>query len=103
MDDDDVTKFQMHEFCDKARAAIAAERVTMIACDGDHTNMSCATKDDSTSEGDVLANLVCDLARAIVSIYPQIAVHIHTPTGDPIVISSDTAHITVTRRLIEEV
>jgi len=92
----------MSEFCERARAAIAADRVTLVASVNGMTNLAASTSGEG-GDREVLSNIIADLARAIVSIVPQLSVSIDIPGKDPLVISAETQHIDVTRRVIEEV
>ncbi len=104
MDNDGITQEQMTHFCEKARAAIAADRVTLIASTDGLTNLA-ASSVDSNSNNEVLAEIISDLARAIVSIHPDMCVtmtSINDPEGEPLVITAESQHLEVTQRVIEE-
>lgn len=102
MDDDAITKEQMTEFCNKARAAVGADRSVLITSSHSHTNVCAAISDETEDETMVLALLICDLARAIVSINPKVAVSLQREEGGHILINAENSSIDVTQRVIEE-
>lgn len=102
MDDDDVTKEQMTDFCNKARAAVGADRAVLVTSTHNHTNMCAAISDETDDNAMVMALLMCDLARAIVSINPKVAVSLQREEGGHILITAENSNIDVTQRVIEE-
>ena len=99
MDQDDITKEQMDHFCAEVRRAVAAERAIIVTSVESKTNL-CASG-DAVNDGEILAHIICDLARAIASIDPKISVTINMG-GDPIIVNHETAHMEVSRRVIDE-
>jgi hypothetical protein len=101
MDNDEITQQQMTHFCERARAAVSAERVTLVASVNGMTNLAASSRSGSNAE--VLADIVADLARAIVSIAPGISITINTDDGEPMIIDAETSHIELQKRVIEDV
>ncbi len=102
MDNNETTKTQMHEFCERARAAVAADRMTLVASQDGLTNMAASTSGSETNT-EVLASIIADLARTIVTIAPGISIAINIPGSEPMIVNMDTAHIEVTQHVISEV
>ncbi len=100
MDQDDVTKEQMDHFCKEVRRAVAAERAIIVTSVEGSTNL-CASADGANDQ-EVLAYIICDLARTIASIDPKISVTINMGEGDPIIVNHETAHMEINRRVIDE-
>jgi len=100
MNQDDVTKEQMDHFCKEVRRAVAAERAIIITSVEGMTNL-CASADGADDQ-EVLANIICDLARTIASIDPTISVTLNMGGTDEIIINHETAHMEINRRVIDE-
>ena len=102
MENDEITQQQMTYFCEQARAAVSADRITLVASVNGMTNLAASSK-AVVSNAEVLADIVADLARAIVSIAPGISIIINTDDGEPMTINAETSHIELQKRVIEDV
>jgi hypothetical protein len=102
MDNNEITQKQMTYFCEQARAAVTADRVTLVASVNGMTNLAASSR-EADSNAEVLADIVADLARAIVSIAPGISITINTDDGEPMIIDAETSHIELQKRVIEDV
>ena len=102
MNNDEITREQMTEFCELARAAVAADRAVIITTAGDNkTNMAVSAQDKDQGQQNLLADITMDLARTIVSINPHLTIELHSPDGDVVSIDSKTFNLRVVKRTIE--
>lgn len=102
MRDDDITREQMTEFCEQARAAVAADRAVLVTSVHGHTNLCAAVHDESDQgEDEVLADLIADLARAIVSMKPGLSVILRNPDGKELLFDLEGTHMRVRQRVVE--
>jgi hypothetical protein len=102
MKNDEITKMQMSHFCDQVRAAVSAERAVIVTTVEGHTNLSASLDEDqSGGEEEVLANIVTDLARAIVSVHPSFTLTLSSPGNEPLVINGENSGMQVTQRILD--
>jgi hypothetical protein len=103
MKDDDITREQMTEFCERARAAVAADRAVLVTSVQGHTNLCASVGNGGTTEDEVTAELIADLARAIVSMNPALNVTLRNPKGEELTFTFDGTNMHVRQRIIEDV
>lgn len=103
MKDDDITREQMTDFCERARAAVAADRAVLVTSVHGHTNLCAAVGDKDQDADEVLADLIADLARAIVSMNTELSVTIRNSEGEELLFDAKGTRMRVTQRSIEEV
>ncbi len=106
MKDDEITREQMTMFCDRARGAIAAERVVLVASVEGHTNLCASMKEGhgGTTNEEVLSHIVADLSRAIVSIHPTFTVTLSSPeAAEDLVFNGENVNMKTTQRVVERV
>jgi hypothetical protein len=101
MEHDEITKMQMTHFCDQVRAAVGAERAVIVTTVEGHTNLAASLEDESIDEDEVLANIVTDLARALVSVHPSFTLTLSSPGNEPLVINGENSNMKITERIIE--
>lgn len=102
MKDDDITREQMNDFCERARAAVAADRAVLVTSVHGQTNLCAAVHDeDNQDENGVMADLIADMARAIVSMNPALSVTLRNPEGKELVFTLDGTNMRVRQRIVE--
>ena len=101
MEHDEMTRMQMTHFCDQVRAAVNADRAIIVTTTEGHTNLSASMDDESDGEEEVLANIVTDLSRAIVSVHPSFTLTLSSPGNEPLVINGENSGMQVTQRILD--
>jgi len=102
MKDDDITREQMNDFCERARAAVAADRAVLVTSVHGLTNLCAAVHDENDQDQDeVMADLIADLARAIVSMNTELSVTLRNAEGKEILFNTEGTHMRVRQKVLE--